>query len=39
MGILDLPGVVDVEAEVTHEPPWSPQLMAPAARIALGWTG
>ena len=37
--LLDLPGIVDVEVVVTHEPPWSPRLMAPAARIALGWTG
>lgn len=35
--LLDLPGVVDVEVEVTHEPAWSPQLMSPAARDALGW--
>ncbi len=35
--LLEIPGVVDVEVEVTHEPAWSPQLMTPAARIALGW--
>jgi metal-sulfur cluster biosynthetic enzyme len=34
--LLDVPGVVDVEVEVTHEPPWSPALMSPAARLALG---
>lgn len=35
--LLEVPGVVDVEVDVTHEPPWSPQLMTPAARMALGW--
>ena len=35
--LLGIPGVVDVEVEVTHEPAWSPQLMTPAARTALGW--
>ena len=35
--LLEVPGVVDVEVELTHEPAWSPRLMTPAARIALGW--
>jgi metal-sulfur cluster biosynthetic enzyme len=35
--LLGIPGVVDVEVEVTHDPAWSPQLMAPAARAAMGW--
>ncbi len=34
--LLDAPGVVDVEVRVTHEPPWSPDRMTPAARRALG---
>jgi metal-sulfur cluster biosynthetic enzyme len=34
--LLDAPGVVDVEVEITHEPAWSPALMSPAARVALG---
>ena len=35
--LLEVPGVVDVEIEVTHQPAWSPQLMTPEARVALGW--
>ena len=35
--LLEVPGVVDVEVEVTHEPAWSPTLMSSAARDALGW--
>jgi metal-sulfur cluster biosynthetic enzyme len=35
--LLEVPGVVDVDVEVTHEPAWSPQLMTPAARVAMGW--
>jgi metal-sulfur cluster biosynthetic enzyme len=34
--LLDAPGVVDVEVEITHDPAWSPALMSPAARVALG---
>ncbi len=34
--LLDVPGVVDVEVEVTHDPAWTPALMTPAARTALG---
>jgi metal-sulfur cluster biosynthetic enzyme len=34
--LLEVPGVVDVEVEVTHEPAWSPAFMTPAARSALG---
>ncbi len=34
--LLDVPGIVDVEVELTHEPAWSPALMSPAARQALG---
>lgn len=34
--LLDIPGVVDVEIELTHEPPWSPARMSDAARQALG---
>ena len=35
--LLEVPGVIDVEVEVTHEPAWSPTLMSSAARDALGW--
>ncbi len=34
--LLEAPGVVDVEVEITHEPAWSPALMTPAARKVLG---
>lgn len=34
--VLDTPGVVDVEVEITHEPAWSPALMTPVAREVLG---
>lgn len=34
--LLDVPGIVDVEVELTHEPAWSPACMSPAARRALG---
>lgn len=34
--LLEAPGIVDVEVEITHEPAWSPSLMSPAARMALG---
>jgi len=31
-------GAVDrVTVEITHEPPWTPQLMAASAKRALGW--
>jgi metal-sulfur cluster biosynthetic enzyme len=34
--LCDLPGVTDVEVELTHEPPWTTARMSPAARLALG---
>ncbi len=34
--LCDLPGVTDVEVELTHEPPWATALMSPEARHALG---
>jgi metal-sulfur cluster biosynthetic enzyme len=34
--LLEEPGVVDVEVELTHDPAWSPALMSAAARTALG---
>lgn len=37
--LLELPGVVDVEIELTHEPPWTPAHMTDAARRALGMPG
>lgn len=39
-GVIDcaseLPGVVSVDVEITHEPEWSPDLMSEAARERLG---
>lgn len=34
--LLEAPGVIDVEIEVTHEPAWTPALVTPAARAILG---
>jgi metal-sulfur cluster biosynthetic enzyme len=34
--LLDAPGVIDVAVELTYEPAWSPAMMRPAARSALG---
>lgn len=35
--LLQEPGVLDVEVEVTHDPPWSPERMSDEAKIELGW--
>lgn len=35
--VLGLDGVLDVDVELTHEPPWSPARMSDAAKIQLGW--
>lgn len=37
--VLRLPGILDVEVRVVHDPPWSPTLMADSARRMLGWMG
>ena len=34
--LLEAPGIVDVDVEVTHDPAWTPALMTPTARQALG---
>jgi metal-sulfur cluster biosynthetic enzyme len=31
-----VPGVTGVEVELTFDPPWSKDLMSPAAKLALG---
>lgn len=31
-----VPGVTDVEVELTFDPPWSPERMSQAAKLALG---
>lgn len=35
--LVDLDDVVDVEIEITHEPPWSPDRMSETAKALLGW--
>jgi metal-sulfur cluster biosynthetic enzyme len=35
--LLEIPGVVDVEVEMTHDPPWSPDRMSATAKAQLGW--
>lgn len=35
--LLSLDGIVDVEVEVTYDPPWSPDRMSDLARAMLGW--
>lgn len=36
--LLSLDGVVDVEIDITHDPPWSPDRMSDLAKALLGWT-
>jgi metal-sulfur cluster biosynthetic enzyme len=36
--LLGLDGVLDVEVELTHEPPWSPERMSDEAKVQLGWS-
>ncbi len=36
--LLDLPGIVDVDLEITYDPPWSPDRMSEAAKALLGWS-
>ncbi|MBF6604615.1 MAG: metal-sulfur cluster assembly factor [Chloroflexi bacterium] len=35
--LLRVDRVLDVEVELTHEPPWSPDRMSDAAKAQLGW--
>ena len=30
-------GVMDVEVEMTYDPPWTPERMSEEAQVALGW--
>ncbi len=32
-----IPGVDEAAVTVTFDPPWSPEMMSPEARAALGW--
>ncbi len=34
--VRELPGVAEVQVELTFDPPWSPDLMSEAARLDLG---
>lgn len=35
--LLRVDRILDVEVELTHEPPWSPDRMSDAAKVQLGW--
>lgn len=35
--VRELPGVEDVESEVTFEPPWTPERMSEDAKFILGF--
>lgn len=35
--LLEIAGLLDVEVELTHDPPWSPDRMSDEAKIELGW--
>ena len=35
--IATVQGVMDVEVEMTYDPPWTPERMSEEAQIALGW--
>ena len=35
--VRDLPGVEDVETELTFEPPWNPERMSEDAKFILGF--
>jgi metal-sulfur cluster biosynthetic enzyme len=37
--LLEVVGLVDVDVELTHDPPWSPARMSDEAKAALGWAG
>ncbi len=35
--VSEVPGVEDVEAELTFDPPWTPELMSEDAKFILGF--
>ncbi len=37
--LLLVPGVKEVEVEVTFDPPWTPERISPDGRARLGWGG
>ncbi len=35
--IATVPGIMDVEVDMTYDPPWTPERMSEEAQVALGW--
>src|SRR5665811_2333716 len=35
--LLGVDGIHEVEIELTHEPPWSPERMSGEAKVQMGW--
>lgn len=35
--LLRVDRILDVEVELTHQPPWSPDRMSDEAKVQLGW--
>ena len=35
--ISNVRGIMDVEVDMTYDPPWTPERMSEEAQIALGW--
>lgn len=35
--LFELDGVLDVDIDLTYEPPWSPEMMSDEAKVELGW--
>ncbi len=35
--VVEMPGVADVESELTWDPPWSPERMSDDAKFILGF--
>ena len=35
--ISPIQGIMDVEVEMTYDPPWTPERMSEEAQVALGW--
>ena len=35
--IAGVQGVMDVEVDMTYDPPWTPERMSEEAQVALGW--
>ncbi len=35
--LFELDGVLDVDIDLTYEPPWAPDMMSDEAKVQLGW--